>query len=160
MTFTREKKLNFQKFYLGSRNRVSSSNELTTDQVIESIQLDGYIRFTDIKKNLHYALFDFGFTNNVKVNSKFRYSLTGVKNNYGVCVQLGNIGNFAFDILKVKEGFENRIIEQISFIIPMDGLVKKMNSGNCANYERIFEQKSFFSNFIDIPCVIYGIDIL
>lgn len=158
MALIREKKLNFQKFYVG-RNPVSSLNESTTNQVIESIQLDGYVKFPDIKKDLHSALFDFGFTTNVKVNPKFRYSLTGVKNTYGVCVQLGNIGNFAFDILKVREGFNNKIIEQISFIIPMDGLVKKMNSGNCANYERIFEQKSFFSNFIDLPCIIYGIDI-
>lgn len=158
MALITEKKLNFQKFYVG-RNLVSSSNESTTDQVIESIQLDGYTKFPDIKNDLHSALFDFGFTTNVKVNPKFRYSLTAVKNTYGVCVQLGNIGNFAFDILKVREGFNNKIIEQISFIIPMDGLVKKMNSGNCANYERIFEQKSFFSNFIDLPCIIYGIDI-
>ena len=72
MALIREKKLNFQKFYVG-RNPVSSLNESTTNQVIESIQLDGYVKFPDIKKDLHSALFDFGFTTNVKVNPKFRY---------------------------------------------------------------------------------------
>lgn len=103
------------------------------------------------------TLFSQGWSSKVKLNHTSHISITAIKNNFGLCLQTGNMSRFYADLLKLQYLFLKGTITASIYIIPSKKNAKIMGS-NLANFERMTEELAFYINIITLPIIVVGID--
>lgn len=127
---------------------------------IKKNQYPNFFRMGDIKLVLHEYLHKNKFEFAVKSHSDHNFKITCQKNNFGVCVQFGNIASFGLDIHKLNDCFKFNVIEKAIVIIPQHSLIKKLRSGNNPSLERISDNKQYWSRQFLMPTLILGLGII
>ncbi len=124
------------------------------------LELDIFSKIGSLKKLLHSFLDQHDYTFNVQTHFDNNFKLTACKDDLGVSVQMGNIGNFAFDILKMNDAKKNNVISRGAFFIPTQDAIKKIGqTGNNATFDRVTAKSDYFSRQLSLPVCIYGVDL-
>lgn len=97
-----------------------------------------------------------GWSDNVKISPDSNISITSHKDDVGLCFQTGNMGRFYADLLKL-EFLHNQGRIQAAFYILPDKALAKVWSQNIANYDRLKNEVSIFSQILHTPLYIIGI---
>lgn len=97
-----------------------------------------------------------GWSDEVKVSPDAKISITSHKDDVGLCFQTGNMGRFYADLLKL-EFLHNQGRIQAAFYILPDKALSKVWGQNIANYERLKNEVSIFSQILHTPLFIIGI---
>ena len=79
---------------------------------LNSLELEIFSKIGSLKKLLHDFLEQQEYAFNIRTHFDNKFKLTAKKNDLGVSVQMGNIGNFAFDILKMNDAKRNSVISR------------------------------------------------
>ncbi len=163
MSLRSNAKLRIYNFYLncGSEDKVyfeSLYQEEFTE--LNSLELEIFSKIGAMKDLIHDFLDQKGYAFKIKTHFDNDYKLTALKNELGVSVQMGNIGNFAFDILKMNDAARNNVISKGIFFLPTKDAAEKIGqTGNNATFDRITDKYEYFSRQLNLPVCIYGVDL-
>src|SRR5690349_6000177 len=106
-----------------------------------------------IRKELTTKLMEKAWPIKVRIDTNSRITITSLKENVGLCLQMGNMGRIYADLLKLQTTFlQNKIAAGI-IILSVRRLAVKMGQ-NIANFERLVGELSIFSKTITMPLLI------
>ena len=97
-----------------------------------------------------------GWSDKFKISPDSNISITSHKDDVGLCIQTGNMGRFYADLLKLEFLHNQGRIHAAFYILP-DKALSKVWSQNIANYERLKNEVSIFSQILHTPLYIIGI---
>ena len=127
---------------------------------LNSFELDIFSKIGSLKKLIRSFLDQQDFVFDIQTHHDNNYKLTASKNDLGASVQMGNIGNFAFDILKMNDAKRNNVISRGIFFIPTKDAVTKIGqTGNNPTFDRIAAKSDYFSRQLILPVCIYGVNL-
>jgi len=114
------------------------------------------VKFTDdsksFRKEFSKGLRSNGFPSKVQLSPDHRITITTMKENIGICLQLGNIARAPYDLLKLAYFYNHDNSFQGIIICPIEP------DGNRAYYDRIVcELKDFFKDIVKLPIRVIGI---
>lgn len=112
---------------------------------------------TKIRKSIEEYFFSIGFTKKIKLNSRLNLSITGGKQDCGLCVQLGNIARYYADLVKLNYMYKQNIINKSIYICFSKSFEKKCSSGNLATMERISKELEVMKG-ADLPILFLTIE--
>ena len=93
-----------------------------------------------------------GYPSEVRLSPDQRITITTMKENIGICLQLGNIARAPYDLLKLGYFYNLDNTFQGIIICPIDP------DGNRAYFKRVIsELKDFFKDVIRLPIRVIGI---
>lgn len=132
-------------------------NQKEVASVVEALrQID--IRFdTKLRRTILDILYTQGWSSQVKLTYDSGISITATNNNFGLCLQTGNMSRFYADLLKLQYLFLKKTISAAIYIVPTKRSAKLMGS-NLVNFERLTEELALFSDIITIPIFVIGIN--
>ena len=134
-------------------------NELNLPQHITKIKLPYYAKMPDLKNAVIAKFSELNYALKIQSNADSNFKISASLNGTGICVQFGNIANFAMDTLKLNDCYEHNVIERAVILLPTSSTEKLFNTGNCATFERVTAKKEFFSRQFKLPCCIFGIQV-
>ena len=164
MSLRSKAKLRIYNFYLncGSEDKVyfeSLYQEEFTE--LNSLELEIFSKIGSMKDLIHDFLDQKGYAFKIKSHFDNNFKLTALKDDLGVSVQMGNIANFAFDILKMNDAERNNVISKGIFLLPTKDAIEKIGqTGNNATFERVTSQSDYFSRQLNMPVCILGVDLV
>jgi len=134
----------------GGKYAMQINDELT------AIMKDIEILFTDdsrkFRSEFRNGLISKGYPSEVQLSLDHRITITTMKENVGICLQLGNIARAPYDLLKLGYFYNLDNTFQGIIICPID------SDGNRAYFERVVsELKDFFKDVIRLPIRVIGI---
>lgn len=109
----------------------------------------------EIKANISERLNQKGWADKVKVGSS-NLTISFLKLKVGVCFQIGNVARTYSDILKLSLLNKKGIIDVGIIIVPHKLESKKMGA-NYAQFERLSNELSQFSDIIPTPIIVIGL---
>ena len=112
------------------------------------------------KQELFEKIQILGWSGNSKLfPSQSSISITSRKNNFGLCIQLGNIARYYADVIKLQHLVLNNDISDGIIIVFHSEATRKLFSGggNLASYERIQSELDLLKKSITIPITLIGI---
>ncbi len=136
-----------------------NEHTITYKEIIDVISLCDY-KFgvengAQIRKFLNYEFNKIGWADRVKI-SENNLTVSFVKDNVGICLQLGNIARIYADILKISYLGRKGIIDVGVIIVPDESEAKKLG-GNYANFSRLSREIVLFSEIINFPILAMSI---
>jgi|TARA_B100000959_G_C14700440_1_gene508580 hypothetical protein len=134
----------------GGKNGVKVYEQLLT--IIKNVD----VKFTDDSKSFREEfredLRSKGFPSEVQLSPDHRITITTMKENIGICLQLGNIARAPYDLLKLSYFYNHDNSFQGIIICPIDP------DANKAYFERVIsELKDLFKDVIQLPIRVIGI---
>ena len=137
-------------FDLINRNKIIFSE---IEEIINNCQ----IRFTKGSPKVIKDYFNENFSNNlwiqgVKLGTS-NLSINYIKENIGICLQIGNVARTYADILKLNY-FINREILDVGVLIVPHALESRKLGNNYANFERLKNEFNLFSSILSYPLLI------
>lgn len=96
-----------------------------------------------------------GWSDRVPIEKNSNISITGMNNNIGLCLQLGNMARFYADLLKLELFFEKGNINSAIYILPNKDAATVLGV-NMVNFERLTQELDFYRNIIKIPILVIG----
>ncbi|OZQ67683.1 restriction endonuclease [Paenibacillus sp. VTT E-133280] len=112
---------------------------------------------TDLRKLVLECLIELGWSDQVKVDRESNITITSMKNNVGLCLQLGNMARFYADILKLEVLHQKDTAVSAIYILPCKNAASKLGS-NIAHFDRFTEELSIFKHIITIPIAVIGLE--
>ena len=109
-----------------------------------------------IKREVAETLTKNGWAENVKI-SPSNLRINFLKNRVGLCLQLGNYARVYADLLKLQLMYEKDTIEIGIIAVPFKDKAKLIGS-NVAQFERLVNEIKLFTEIIDLPLAIIGLD--
>jgi len=97
-----------------------------------------------------------GWTSRVPVLGS-NLTVSFLRENTAVCVQLGNVARTYADLLKLQALFAAGRISDSVVVVPAEGLSRDLGS-NHASFERLERELELFSSVIDVPMLLVGAD--
>jgi len=120
--------------------------------VLNSMESDFETNSTAFRTEFKEKIILKGFSNAYRINIHHSISITSIKKNVGVCLQLGNIARVFYDLLKISYSYTHNNEFQFIIICPLDP------NGNRAYYKRaVSEIKDLYSTYLSVPIRIIGI---
>ncbi|MGM1055467.1 MAG: BglII/BstYI family type II restriction endonuclease [Bacteroidota bacterium] len=140
----------------GQKILMNKKSSLELDQIINSCNLQ-------FKKGSPAAIKDFmedklttcQWVDKVRVG-KSRLTINFLKEDIGVCFQIGNVARTYADILKLNHLGCSGIINVGVIIVPHHLESKKLGT-NYANFERLKSEITLFQYELKTPMVVYGL---
>jgi hypothetical protein len=111
---------------------------------------------TKLREKIKDGLTSQGWTDIVELEAGLKISITASNNDYGLCLQTGNMSRFYADLLKLEYLYKKKKVKGAFFIIPSKDAAKKIGS-NIANFDRFIRELSIFKEIITVPIFIFGI---
>lgn len=97
-----------------------------------------------------------GWADRVKVAPSAKITISFMKNNVGVCFQLGNVARMYADLLKLETlGLDNKI--DVGIIALPDALESSKLGANYARYDRLIKELKVFSRIFTLPMVVLSL---
>ena len=108
-----------------------------------------------IKKHISEILTSNQWVDKVKVGNS-RLTINFLKDEIGVCFQIGNVARTYADILKLNHLGNKGIIEVGIIVVPHEVESRSLGT-NYANFDRLQNEIQLFSKEINTPMVVIGI---
>lgn len=96
-----------------------------------------------------------GWAQRVRVSAETAITITGINNNVGLCLQLGNVARIYADLLKLQAIYLKKTINWGILIVPLKEAALQIGS-NIVSFERLKKELSTFKEVITIPLVVLG----
>lgn len=109
-----------------------------------------------IKREVAETLTKCGWAENVKILPS-NLNINFLKDRVGLCLQLGNYARVYADLLKLQLMYEKDTIEIGIIAVPFKDKAKMIGS-NVAQFERLVDEIKLFTEIIDLPLAIIGLD--
>lgn len=103
------------------------------------------------------ALSTKGWSDQVRISSDTKITITSSLNGVGLCLQTGNMSRFYADLLKLQTLFCKNKIKAGVYILPTKFESKRIGS-NVAHFERFVDELNVFSETLTIPLIVYGFE--
>ncbi len=137
-------------------NEFGGNNGVIVYEQLLAIIKNINVKFTDDSKNFRKefskSLRSNGFPSKVQLSPDHRITITTMKENIGICLQLGNIARAPYDLLKLAYFYNHDNSFQGIIICPIEP------DGNRAYYDRVIcELKDFFKDIVQLPIRVIGI---
>ena len=100
---------------------------------------------------------ELGWSDQVKVDKEHNITITSMRNNVGLCLQLGNMARFYADILKLEVLHQKDTAISAIYILPTKALAVILGS-NIVHFDRFTEELNIFKHIITIPIAVIGIE--
>lgn len=97
-----------------------------------------------------------GWSKAVKVSPNSQITVTSMRKDIALCLQLGNVGRFYADLLKLQTMFVDRIIRGGILVLPTKHEARRIGS-NIANTDRGERELAVFKSTITVPLILFGI---
>lgn len=109
----------------------------------------------EIKANISERFNQKGWADKVKVGTS-NLTISFLKSKVGVCFQIGNVARTYADILKLSQLNKKGIIDVGVIIVPHKLESKKMGA-NYAQFDRLANELSQFSDIVSAPIIVIGL---
>ena len=109
-----------------------------------------------LKKKLIQKSIEEGWSGQLRIDKKTRITITSIKDEVGLCIQLGNVSRMYADLLKLQVLYNKSVIKAAIIVVALNASAKKMN-GNMASFERLEREYALYDSIITVPCIVIGI---
>jgi len=137
------------------KQNVSLYNEIKTVLTDRSLYFGKGVS-REIKKSISFKLNTFGWADRVRL-SPSRLTINFMKQEIGLCLQLGNVARLYADILKLQYLYNKNTIIVGIIAVPVKIEGNKIGS-NHAQYERLVKEIKLFKDIITLPIVCFGLE--
>lgn len=110
-----------------------------------------------IGKAIQDSLVSFGWSREFPLARESKISITGAKNNVGLCIQTGNMSRLYADMMKLQQMFLAGKIKSGIIVVP-DRTAAKLLGDNIANSARLMKELVIFRKVIHMPLVIFAFE--
>ncbi|MFA4133862.1 MULTISPECIES: BglII/BstYI family type II restriction endonuclease [unclassified Brevibacillus] len=111
----------------------------------------------ELRKKVLECLIELGWSDQVKVDKESNITITSMKNNVGLCLQLANMARFYADILKLEVLHQKDKAISAIYILPCKEAASKLGS-NIVQFDRFTEELKIFKHIITIPIAVIGLE--
>lgn len=108
---------------------------------------------TNIRKQIIQCLHDFGWSDNVRLDSNSNINITSAYKQIGLCVQFGNYSRVYADLIKLQTLFLRGNIISGVLIVPSPHAARILGQ-NLANSGRIKKEVEIFNSVFTMPLLI------
>ena len=145
-------------YFNGSKAKLHNKDEIW-NEIVESLS-DPALKFKktearNMKNKVSNSLNRFGWGDTIKIEPT-NLSINFIKQNVGLCIQLGNVARTYADLLKIELLYERKLIDMGVIAVPIYSESKKFGS-NYSQYERLVEELKLFKNIITTPIIVVGL---
>ena len=109
------------------------------------------------RKEIMSQLQTFGWSDEVRIASTSRITITSMRGNVALCLQTGNMSRFYADLLKLQFLFKEKKAASAIYILPTKNQAKEMGS-NLAYFERFTEELELFKDIYEMPTLVIGFE--
>ena len=109
-----------------------------------------------VREKIKNELFLLGWSDEVELDANSKITITSINQDYGLCLQTGNMSRFYADLIKLEYLFKRGKINKALFILPSKCAARTLGS-NIANFYRLTQELNFFKNVITLPIQVIGI---
>lgn len=111
---------------------------------------------TTLRRELSAKLAQKGWPIKVRIDTSSKITITSLKDDIGLCLQMGNMGRVYADLLKLQTTFLQRKIKAGVIIVAVKRVAMTMGQ-NIVNFERLVGELAIFSKTITMPLLVIGI---
>ncbi|MCB8949167.1 MAG: hypothetical protein H6653_14230 [Ardenticatenaceae bacterium] len=127
------------------------------DSVLNNSEVEfGPTRPSEIKKVLNSSFNRLGWADRVRVHPNLKLTISFLKENVGVCLQLGNVSRTYADIIKLELLGERGIIDVGCIVVP-DAQESKLLGANYARFDRLQREAVAFKKILNTPILILAL---
>lgn len=112
---------------------------------------------SDLRKIILDCIMELGWSDQVKVDKEHNITITSMRNNVGLCLQLGNMARFYADILKLEVLHQKDTAVSAIYILPTKAAAASLGS-NIVHFDRFTEELNIFKHIITIPIAVIGVE--
>ena len=138
-------------------NKLHLSKKLSDE--IKSLRFSNYLRMPTVKKEMHEIFSSNGFRMKQKVHVDSNIFISGIKDEVGLCIQMGYKNNWYYDMAKLSLLKSDNHIKEALIIFPSKELEKFCHTSNVATFELSSERYRIFKNMYKIKPHILKLDI-
>lgn len=110
----------------------------------------------DLRKKIKESLLPFGWSEKVQLDASTKINITSMNQEYGLCLQTGNMSRFYADLIKLEYLHKKEKLRGAFYILPSKTASKILGS-NIVNFNRFKDELSVFQQVITIPIKVIGI---
>ena len=115
----------------------------------------GKVSPKEIKERISERFNDKGWADKVKVGNS-QLTISFMKEQVGVCFQIGNVARTYADLLKISQ-LNNKGIIDVGVIVVPHKLESKLMGANYAQYNRLAKELELFADIIPTPILLIGV---
>ncbi|MDA9834983.1 hypothetical protein N9C43_04910 [Gammaproteobacteria bacterium] len=146
------------KTFINNYENILQDIDLNFLRVLENIKYNPATEnITSYKKNILELFANEGFVMKYPINSTL-LTISGVKSDIGLQVQLGNAARFYADMIKLQWFFDNNVIKYAVYVCFTKSAAKDSYADNLVNMDRCIRELKLFKEIISIPTVVVGLD--
>lgn len=119
-------------------------------QILRSMESDPNFSIEFRKEYEGYSIGS-GWTSRYRISSSLAVSVTSVRHETAVCLQLGNIARAFYDFIKLQHLYATNQIKQAIFICAIT------SRGNRAYMDRVISEFSVYDTIFTVPICMIGI---
>jgi Restriction endonuclease BglII len=143
----------------GGLSKIPSGMLTRVEHCLHDIKLSkSHPSAPDLRAKTIMALRDLGWSNEIQLDPTCRITINGVFERVGLAVQMGNICRFYADIIKLQTLFIRDKVAAALYIVAVKRLAAQMGK-NLANYERVTQEMQLFYQTINVPVVVFGLEV-
>jgi hypothetical protein len=112
---------------------------------------------TSLRRTILEHLRELGWIDRVPVTPHTKITITAVRKETGLCLQLGNMARFYADLLKLQLFFHEGRITSAIYVVPTQNAAHLLGD-NIAHFSRLTQELGYFGAIITLPILVIGIE--
>lgn len=109
-----------------------------------------------LRDKIKEDLVEYGWSEKVELEANTKINITSMNQEYGLCLQTGNMSRFYADLIKLEYLYKKGKLKGAFYILPSKPASDILGS-NIVNFTRFTHELRVFSEVITIPIKVIGI---
>ena len=121
--------------------------------LLKSIRFDFTEDTRGFRKYFYDHIYRLGWSDKYRISSEMSTTITSIKGDTGMCLQIGNIARIFYDLVKLEYLYKKKHIQYGIVICPIEQF-----GSNIAYFDRFVRESELYNNFFNIPLKVIGIN--